>query len=62
LQVAEKIKDTYNHRLPLVLKYVLDKKLLNSSQIDTCVEFIKEKGDLPLTEDEFEKRVGVKNI
>ncbi len=59
LQIAEKMKDTYNHRLPLVLKYVLDKKLLNPSQIDTCVEFVKEKGDLQLTEEEFEKRVGV---
>ncbi len=59
IQVAEKIGVAYNHRLPLVLKYVLSKKMFNPSQIDTCVEFVKEKGDLPLSEEEFEKKVGV---
>jgi hypothetical protein len=41
------------------MKYLLSKKLINPHQIDTAVEFIKEKGDLTLTEEEFEKRVGV---
>jgi hypothetical protein len=59
-QIAEKISTTYNHRIPLILKYVLDKRLLNPSQIDAVVELVKEKGDLPLTEEEFEKRIGVR--
>ena len=44
------------------MKYVLSKKLINPHQIDTSIEFIKEKGDLNLTDEEFEKRVGVINI
>jgi glutaminyl-tRNA synthetase len=58
-QIAEKIGTTYNHRIPLILKYVLGKQLLNPSQIDTVADFVKEKGDLPLTEEEFEKRCGI---
>ncbi len=57
--IAEKLNPAYNHRLPLLMKYLLSKKLINPHQIDTAVEFIKEKGDLTLTEEEFEKRVGV---
>jgi hypothetical protein len=61
-QIAEKINPAYNHRIPLILKYVLDKKLLHPSQIDVAAEFVIKKGDLPLTEEEFEKNVGVKLI
>jgi len=55
----KKINPAYNHRIPLILKYVLDKKLLHPSQIDVAAEFVIKKGDLPLTEEEFEKNVGI---
>ena len=41
------------------MKYITSKKLLNAHQIDAAMEFLRKKGDLDLTEEEFEKNVGV---
>lgn len=49
----------YNHRVPILLKYATSKTLIESHQIDRAIEFLKEKGDLDLTEEEFEKKIGV---
>lgn len=57
--IAEKLNPAYNHRLPLLFKYVLSKKITSPHQLDAAVEFIKEKGELPISDEEFEKRVGV---
>lgn len=57
--VASKINAAYNHRVPILIKYVTEKKLLDAHQIDAALEFLKKKGDLNLTEEEFEKNVGV---
>lgn len=45
-----------------MVKYITAKKLLDAHQIDAALEFLKKKGDLNLTEDEFEKSVGVNII
>jgi hypothetical protein len=42
-----------------LIKYITTKKLLDAHQIDVALEFLKKKGDLDLTEDEFEASVGV---
>lgn len=42
-----------------MLKYAVSKKLIDAHQIDKAIEFIKEKGDFDLTEQEFESNVGV---
>ena len=60
--LAEKLNSAYNHRLPLLLTYVLNKKLVNPHQIDAAVEFIKEKGDLDLLSNEFEEKVGIGRV
>lgn len=57
--IAEKLNPAYNHRLPLLFKYVLSKKITSPHQLDAAVEYIKEKGELPISDEEFEKRVGV---
>jgi glutaminyl-tRNA synthetase len=57
--IAEKLNVAYNHRLALLLKYATSKKLLNPHQLDSAIEFLKEKGDLPLTDEEFESKVGI---
>jgi glutaminyl-tRNA synthetase len=38
---------------------VLTKKLNNSHQLDAAIEFIKEKGALPISDEEFEKNAGI---
>jgi len=40
----------------------MSKQLVDAHQIDKAIEFIKEKGDLNLTEQEFETNVGVNII
>ncbi len=57
--IAEKLNPAYNNRLPLLLKYTLSKKLLNPHQLDSAIEFLKEKGELAIEEEEFEKKVGI---
>ncbi len=57
--IAEKVNAAYNHRLPILFKYALSKKITSPHQLDAAVEFIKEKGELPISDEEFEKRVGV---
>lgn len=60
LQLAEKLNQTYNFRLPLFLKYIKSHKLLDPHQLDSAIEFIKEKGvDTVIDDEEFEKRVGI---
>lgn len=58
--LASKLNAAFNHRVPLLLKYTTAKKLVDAHQIDRAIEFIKEKGDLELTEQEFETKVGVR--
>ncbi len=60
--LASKLNPAYNHRVPLLIKYVTAKKLVDSHRIDTAIELVKEKGDLELTEQEFETRLGVRRI
>jgi len=60
--LASKLNTAYNHRVPLLLKYATAKKLVDAHQIDKAIEFLKEKGDLDLTEQEFETKVGVRII
>lgn len=57
--LASKLNTAYNHRVPLLLKYILSKKLTEAHQIDRAIELIKEKGDLDLGDKEFEEKVGV---
>ena len=55
--IASKLNPAYNHRVPILLKYAIAKKLVDAHQIDRAIEFIKEKGDLDLTEKELETQV-----
>ena len=57
--IAEKLNPAYNHRLGLLLKYATSKKLLNPHQLDAAIELLKEKGELPISDEEFEKQVGI---
>ncbi len=57
--IAEKLNPAYNHRLPLLIKYALTEKLLDPHQLDAAIEFIKEKGEQNIEEEEFEKNVGI---
>ncbi len=57
--IAEKLNPAYNHRLGLLLKYAISKKLLNPHQLDAAIELIKEKGELHISDEEFEKQVGI---
>lgn len=59
--IAEKLIPQLNHRIPLLTKYTLKKKLLIPAQIDVALEFLKNKGESSFTDEEFEKSVGVCN-
>ena len=61
--LAEKLDETYFHRLPFVVEYIKTKKLLNQHQIEVVVDYLKTKGmDLPIDPLEFEKSVGIGQI
>lgn len=57
--VAEKLNPTYNHRLPLLLKYVISKEIGTSHQLDIAIDFLRSKGEEVITNEEFEKKVGI---
>ena len=57
--IAEKLTPSLNFRIPLLLKYILSKKLSNDSQIVKAMEVLKEKGDSELSEEDFEKLIGI---
>ena len=57
--VAEKLNPTYNHRLPLLLKYVISKQISTSHQLDVSIDFLKKKGEEVITEEEFETKTGI---
>ena len=57
--VAEKLNPTYNHRLPLLLKYVISKQIATSHQLDVSIDFLKKKGEEVITEEEFETKTGI---
>ena len=57
--VSEKLTPSLNFRIPLLLKYILTKRLSHASQIDKAIEVLKEKGESDLSDQEFEKLIGV---
>ena len=57
--VAEKLNPTYNHRLPLLLKYVISKEIPTSHQLDVAVDYLKSMGESPITDEEFKAKVGI---
>lgn len=57
--VAEKLNPTYNHRLPLLLKYVISKQIATSHQLDVSIDFLKKKGEEVITDEEFETKTGI---
>ena len=59
IQIAEKLNPTYNHRLPLLLKYIIPKKLSTSQQIDLAIGYLKKKGQEEIDVSEFEKICGI---
>lgn len=59
LLVAEKLGVTYNHRLPLLMKFILSGELESAYQIDLAISYLKGKGVEEITEDEFKKNTGI---
>ena len=57
--VAEKVNPAFNHRIPLLLKYVNSKEITSSHQLDACVEYLRKKGDEELNEEDFKKQCGI---
>ena len=59
IQLAEKLNPAYNHRLPLLLKYVIPKDISSSQQLDAAIAYLKKKGEEEINKDEFEKQCGI---
>ena len=59
IQVAEKLNPAFNHRLPLLIKYVNSKEITTSHQLDACVEYLRKKGEEEINEDDFKKQCGI---
>lgn len=57
--IAEKLPSAFNFRLPLLLKYTLNKKLANSHQLDLAIIYLKEQGKSNFSEGDFENYTGV---
>ena len=51
ISIAEKLNPAYNHRLPLLLKYVLSKEISTTHQLDFAIDFLKKKGEENVTEE-----------
>ena len=56
IQVAEKLNPAFNHRLPLLLKYVIPKEISNSQQLDAAVAYLRKKGEEEIDTKDFEKQ------
>ena len=59
IQVAEKLNPAFNHRLPLLLKYVKSKEISNSQQLDAAIAYLRKKGEEEIDTKEFEKQCGI---
>lgn len=59
IQLAEKLNPTYNHRLPLLLKYVIPKDISSSQQLDAAIAYLRKKGEEEINKEEFEKQCGI---
>ena len=59
LAVAEKLNPTYNHRLPVLLKYVINKEIENSNHLDICIQYLTSKDRENVDEEDFKKKCGI---
>ena len=59
IQLAEKLNPAYNHRLPLLLKYVIPKDISSSQQLDAAIAYLRKKGEEEINTEEFEKQCGI---
>ena len=57
--MAEKLNPAYNHRLPLLLKYVIPKDISYSQQLDAALSYLRKKGEEEINTEEFEKQCGI---
>ena len=59
ISVAEKLNPAYNHRLPLILKYVINKEISTTHQLDFAIDFLKKKGEEKISEEDFKSNCGI---
>ena len=59
IQLAEKLNPAFNHRLPLLLKYVIPKDISSSQQLDAAINYLRKKGEEEIDTTEFEKVAGI---
>ena len=59
IQLAEKLNPAFNHRLPLLLKYVIPKEISTSQQLDAAINYLRKKGEEEIDTAEFEKVSGI---
>ena len=59
IQLAEKLNPAYNHRLPLLLKYVIPKDISSSQQLDAAIAYLRKKGEEEIDKEDFEKQCGI---
>ena len=59
IQLAEKLNPAFNHRLPLLLKYVIPKDISSSQQLDAAINYLRKKGEEEIDTAEFEKMAGI---
>ena len=59
IQLAEKLNPAYNHRLPLLLKYVIPKEISSSQQLDAAIAYLRKKGEEEIDTKEFEQVAGI---
>ena len=57
--LAEKLNPAYNHRLPLLLKYIIPKDISSSQQLDAAIAYLRKKGEEEINTEEFEKQCGI---
>ena len=57
--IAEKLPVSLNSRLGLLLKYALSEKMHDPHQIEYAMKYLKDVGDKPITDKDFEENVGV---
>ena len=59
IQLAEKLNPAFNHRLPLLLKYVIPKEISSAQQLDAAINYLRKKGEEEIDTAEFEKMAGI---
>ena len=57
--IAEKLPPAFNFRIPLLIKYTLNKKIVNPHQLDMAIKYLKEQGENDFCEKDFEEMTGV---